>query len=97
MPSIVPNSVYASHQFTFGALAGGDHYALLRRGDLAIPVKGVKVRKEVVRPGSGFSPGNGIEDSENFVGIPASALIAVSGGAPPGFSGSYDGLAPLAV
>jgi len=95
MPPIVPNSVYLSHQFTFDALAGGDYYALFRRGDLAVPVEGVKVRKEV-RPGSVFSPRNAIDDSETFVSSLASALIAISGGAPPGFGGCYDGLAPLA-
>jgi hypothetical protein len=94
----VPNSVYLSHQFTFGALTGGDYYALLRRGDLAVPVQEVKVRKEViVRPGSGPTSGNDIGDSEGFVGSPSSTLIDLRGGvaAPPGLRGAYGGLAPL--
>ena len=97
LPSIVPNSVYLSHQFTFGALVGGDYYALLRRGDLAVPAQDVKVRKEViVRPGPRLSTGNEIGDSEGFVGSPSSTLIDLTGGAaPPGFSSSYGGLAPL--
>lgn len=97
LPSIVPNSVYLSHQFTFGALVGGDYYALLRRGDLAVPAQDVKVRKEViVRSGPRSSPGNEIGDSEGFVGSPLSTLIDLTGGpAPPGFSGSFGGLAPL--
>ena len=97
LPSIVPNSVYLSYQFTFGALVGGDYYALLRRGDLAVPARDVKVRKEViVRPGPSSSPGNEIGDSEGFVGSPLSTLIDLTGGAaPPGFSSSYGGLAPL--
>jgi len=98
LQSIVPNSVYLSHQFTFGALVGGDYYALLRRGDLAVPAQEVKVRKEViVRPGSRSSPGNEIGHSEGFVGSPASTLIDLTGGvtAPPGFSRPYGGLAPL--
>ena len=92
MPSIVPNSVYLSHQFKFGALYGGDYYALLTRGDLAVPAQEVKVRKEVVvRPGSRSSPGNETGDSEGFMGSPPSALIDLTGGAaaPTGFSRSY--------
>ena len=91
----MPNSVYLSHQFTFGALAGGDYYALLRRGDLAVPVQEVKVRKEViVRPGARPTLGNDIGDSEGFVGSPSSTLIDLTGGvaAPPGPRGTY---APL--
>ena len=96
MPSIVPNSVYLSHQFSFGALVGGDYYALLTRGDLAVPAQEVKVRKEVVvRAGSRTSPGNETGDSEGFMGSPSSALIDLTGGAsaPTGFSRSYG--APL--
>lgn len=92
MPSIVPNSVYLSHQFHFGALYGGDYYALLTRGDLAVPAQEVKVRKEVViRPGSRSSPGNETGDLEGFMGSPSSALIDLTGGAavPTGFSRSY--------
>jgi len=96
MPSIVPNSIYLSHQFSFGALVGGDYYALLRRGDLAVPSHEVKVRKEVVvRPGSRSSSGNDIGDAEGFMGSPSNALIDLMGGttAPTGFSRSYG--APL--
>ncbi len=92
MPSIVPNSVYLSHQFKFGALYGGDYYALLTRGDLAVPAQEVKVRKEVVvRPGSRSLPGNEIGEPEGFMGSPSSALIDLTGGAaaPTGFSRSY--------
>src|SRR5258707_14474668 len=99
LPFIVPNSVYLSHQFTFGVLVGGDYYALLRRGDLAVPVQEVKVRKEVViRPGSRSPPENEINESGAFVGSPSNAQIDITGGAaaPPGFGGSYAGLAPLA-
>jgi len=96
MPSIVPNSVYLSHQFSFGALVGGDYYALLTRGDLAVPAQEVKVRKEVViRPGSRLSPGNETGDSEGFMGSPPSTLIDLTGGAAAstGFNRSYG--APL--
>jgi hypothetical protein len=95
MPSIVPNSVYLSHQFSFGALVGGDYYALLTRGDLAVPAQEVKVRKEVVvRSGSRSSPGNETGEAEDFMGSPLSALVDLTGGtAPTGFNRSYG--APL--
>jgi hypothetical protein len=89
---IVPNSVYLSHQFSFGALVGGDYYALLRRGDIAVPAQEVKVRKEVVvRSGSRSSPGNKIGDPDDFMGSPSTALIDLTGGAaaPAGFNRSY--------
>jgi hypothetical protein len=98
LPSILPNSVYLSHQFTFGALVGGDYYALLRRGNFSVHAQEVKVRKEVIiRPGSRSSPGNEIDVSEGFMGSPSSALIDITGGAAasPGFGGPYGGLAPL--
>jgi hypothetical protein len=77
-------------------LVGGDYYALLRRGDIAVPAQEVKVRKEVVvRPGSRSSPGNKIGDSDDFMGSPSTALIDLTGGAaaPAGFNRSYG--APL--